>query len=481
MLYHNVQVMGHSLRFVDAAAAVSASTALVWFGIEGGAAARLAYVFPIEIFALTFFVSFLVLAERMHIYFARRTEDIAHELLAVCEVGLYAGCIAAVAAEIWGGGLPRYSYLQALGAALFVLPMLRLAMRFTIRRLRRGGGDYRVWLIVGHNERSADLVETILSNPHFGIRIDEVVDIDDETGQPSTERRKFEANPPAGVKLRTVDDVEQIREIVATRVIDEVVVTLPMRSRYDTVGRILEICCGAGISVRIRPQAFETLGYATAVSYVGKIPMLTHFNGPSNYRQLLVKRFIDVIGSGVGLLVLTPFFAIVALAIKMGSPGPVFFRQTRVGLHGRHFQLIKFRSMVKDALQIRDQLTDRNERDGLAFKIRNDFRITPLGRWLRKYRIDELPQLWNVLVGDMSLVGPRPFPVTEAHGFEWWQRRRHTMPPGLTCLWQLEDNPRMPLHEWMELDMAYIDRWSLWLDLKLIVRTFGTVMRGNGW
>jgi exopolysaccharide biosynthesis polyprenyl glycosylphosphotransferase len=481
MLYHNVQVMAHSLRFIDAAAAVSASTVLVWYGMEGGPAVREAHLVAVEIFAASFFVAFLVLAERMHIYFARRTEDVAHELFAVCEVGLYAGCIAAVTTEIWGGGLPRYSYLQGLGAALFVLPALRLAMRFTLRRLRRRGDDYRVWLIVGHNDRAADLAETILSNPHFGIRIEEIVDLDDGTGGTSPERRKFEANPPSGVKLRIVHDVEQIREIVATRVIDEVVVTLPMRSHYDTVSRILDFCCGVGISVRIRPQVFETLGYATEVTYVGKIPMVTHFNGPSNYRQLLIKRFIDVIGSGLGLLVLSPFFAVIALAIKMGSPGPVFFRQTRVGLHGRHFQVVKFRSMVKDALQIRDQLTSRNERDGLAFKIRNDFRITPLGKWLRKYRIDELPQLWNVLVGDMSLVGPRPFPVTEAHGFEWWQRRRHTMPPGLTCLWQLEDNPRMPLREWMELDMAYIDRWSLWLDFKLIVRTFGTVMRGNGW
>lgn len=479
MLYHNVQVMAHSLRFVDAAAAVAGSTALVWFGLEGGAVDRETYRAALGIFAVTFFVAFLVIAERMHVYFARRTEDLAHELFAICEVALYACCVAAATAEIWGAGLPRYSYLQALAAALVVLPTLRLAMRFAIRRARRRGDDYRVWLIVGHNDRAADLAREVIANPHYGIRIAEIVDLDD--GKPSPERVKFEAAPPPGVSLRTVSNVEQIREIVATRVIDEVVVTLPLRSHYDTVGRILEVCCIAGISVRIRPEAFETLGYDTEVSHIGKIAMLTHYNGPSNYWQLLVKRLIDIFGAGMGLVMLMPMLLAVAALIKLGSPGPIFFRQERVGLHGRTFKLVKFRSMVKDALQKREQLTASNERDGKAFKIHNDARITPLGRWLRKYRIDELPQLWNVLVGDMSLVGPRPFPVTEATGFEWWHRRRHSMPPGLTCFWQVEDDPKMPLNKWMELDMAYIDRWSVWLDLKLIVRTVATVARGRGW
>ena len=480
MLYHNVQVMGQSLRFVDASAAVCASTALVWYAIEVPSE-REALRGAVQFFAISFLVSFLILAERLRIYFARRTEDITHELLAVSEVGLYSCCIAAVGTEIWGGGLPRASYLQALGAALFAAPTLRLVMRFTIRRLRRRGDDYRVWLIVGHNDRAADLARTILANPHFGIRIEEIVDIGDGSGTESPERRKFEANPPKGVKLRVIQEVEQLRDIVATQVIDEVVVTLPMRSHYDTVSRILQVCCGAGISVRVRPQAYDVLGFATELSHIGKIPMLTHYNGPSNYRQLAVKRVIDVIGSGAGLLILVPVFAFIAALIKATSRGPVFFRQTRVGLHGRHFELVKFRSMVKDAPAQRDLLDGSNERDGTAFKIHNDSRVTPVGKWLRKHHLDEFPQLWNVLVGDMSLVGPRPLPVKEAHGNEWWQRRRLTMPPGLTCLWQVEDDPRMPFHEWMALDMAYIDTWSIWLDLKLIALTFGTVLRGNGW
>jgi exopolysaccharide biosynthesis polyprenyl glycosylphosphotransferase len=399
----------------------------------------------------------------------------------LCEVTVYAAALACLATEILAPGFTSRTYMAITASEVAAVLGLRLLMRLTIRRLRRKGGDLRNWLIVGHNTRSGDLAREVLRNPHYGIHIVEIVDIADPANTRSPERAKFEADPPAGVTLSVVDHVEKIREIVAARVIDEVAITLPVRSHYDTVGRILEICCGAGISVRLRPQAFETEGYATEVSYVGKIPMVTHFSGPSNYEHLLVKRVIDVIGSAMGLLVLAPVFAVVAAAIKLGSPGPVFFHQTRVGLHGRHFEMYKFRSMVRDAPLQRDQLAAMNQRDGVAFKIRNDSRITPVGRWLRKYKMDELPQLWNVLVGDMSLVGPRPLPVKEALGSEWWQRRRLTMPPGLTCLWQLEDNPDIPFREWMEMDLAYIDRWSIWLDLKLIVRTFGTVFRGNGW
>ena len=209
--------------------------------------------------------------------------------------------------------------------------------------------------------------------------------------------------------------------------------------------------------------------------------MVTHFRGPSNYSHLLVKRLIDIAGAAIGLLLLLPLFGLIAAAVKISSPGPVVFRRTRVGLHGRYFEMLKFRLMVRDASLLRKDIENLNERDEITFKIRNDSRITPVGRTLRKYHMDELPQLWNVLVGDMSLVGPRPLPIDEAHGNEWWQRRRLTMPPGLTCFWQLCDDQNMPFREWMRLDMAYIDKWSLWLDLKLIVRTFGTFLRGTGW
>jgi exopolysaccharide biosynthesis polyprenyl glycosylphosphotransferase len=477
MLYHNVQVMGHSLRVVDAAAIAAASLAVLWLGEPGSAIALL----PVAVFCGTMAMYFMVVAERLHIYFARRTEDIGGELFSLCEGLSYAAGLACLTVEILGYGMPGIAYLVAVGASAAALLGSRIAIRVTLRQLRRRGDDYRVWLIVGHNDRAADLAEAVLANPHYGIRIDEVVDVIDRTGVPPLKNARFAREPLSEVKCRILHGTEEVREIVSTRVIDEVVITLPVRSCYDKIRDIVDICSEAGISVKLRPEVLEMPGFYTEVSHVGVIPMVTHYSGPSNYGLLVVKRIVDIIGASVGLLVLSPFLVGVAIAVKMTSPGSLFFVQTRVGLHGRHFQMVKFRSMVRDALQRREEISGLNERDGTAFKIRNDSRITPIGRWMRKYHFDELPQLWNVLVGDMSLVGPRPLPVNEAFGDEWWQRRRLTMPPGLTCLWQLADDPSMPFRQWMELDMAYIDRWSLWLDLKLIALTFATVARGKGW
>jgi exopolysaccharide biosynthesis polyprenyl glycosylphosphotransferase len=481
MLYHNVQVMAHSLRFVDAAVAAIGSTLVAWHVLGTGPQAPETYLPAMKVFVAVYFVAFIFVASRMRLYIARRTEDLLHELLALAEVILYACSVAAVAAEAFSAGIPGKGYLIALGASLILLPGLRLAMRFTIRYLRRGGDDYRVWLIIGHNNRSAEIARIVMANPHFGIRIEEVIDFAAEGGKGPELPAQFRDVPLSGIACRVLPSTESVRGLVESHVVDEVVVTLPLRSCYDRIRHILDICGEAGISVKLAPEAFEKSGFSTELSHVGAVPMVTHYSGPSNHRLLLLKRMLDMAGAAAGLLLLSPLFVALGLAVKLTSPGPVLFRQTRVGLHGRHFQMIKFRSMVKDAPSLREAGGVRNERDGTAFKIRNDSRITPVGRWLRKYHLDELPQLWNVLVGDMSLVGPRPLPVAEAFGEEWWQRRRLTMPPGLTCLWQLEDDPSIPFKEWMQLDMDYIDRWSLWLDAKLIVRTFATIAKGRGW
>jgi len=181
------------------------------------------------------------------------------------------------------------------------------------------------------------------------------------------------------------------------------------------------------------------------------------------------------------LVVLSPFLAAVAIVIKMNSAGPIFFRQKRVGLNKRQFTMFKFRTMVPDAEQLQETLLHQNEMSGPVFKIKHDPRVTMIGRILRKTSIDELPQLLNVLKGDMSLVGPRAMSVRDYEFFDQdWQRRRFSVRPGITCLWQVNGRNSIPFEQWMELDMQYIDKWSLWLDFKILARTIPAVLRGTG-
>jgi exopolysaccharide biosynthesis polyprenyl glycosylphosphotransferase len=212
----------------------------------------------------------------------------------------------------------------------------------------------------------------------------------------------------------------------------------------------------------------------------GATPLLTFSAAPDDEIRLLLKRAIDMVIAAAGLVVLSPFMLMIAALIRLSSPGPAIFRQERCGLNGRRFEFYKFRSMCKNAEDMKDRLAHLNARDGVVFKIPDDPRLTPLGRYLRKFSIDEWPQLWNVLRGDMSLVGPRPAIPSEVDQYERWQRRRLRMRPGLTCLWALSGRDNVDFETWMKLDMQYIDNWSLALDWKIMLRTIPRVLTGRG-
>ena len=201
---------------------------------------------------------------------------------------------------------------------------------------------------------------------------------------------------------------------------------------------------------------------------------------PRTFYQRCGKRILDVLASGVALVLLSPLFLAIAFAIKLESPGPVFYVSTRLGRRARPFSFVKFRSMVQDAEVRRAELDELNEMDGPVFKIRNDPRMTRVGRLLRKSSLDELPQLWSVLRGQMSLVGPRPPIPAEVEQYERWQRRRLAVTPGLTCLWQVRGRNRISFEEWMRLDAEYVDRMSLRLDLQILLQTIPAVLRGAG-
>jgi exopolysaccharide biosynthesis polyprenyl glycosylphosphotransferase len=215
-------------------------------------------------------------------------------------------------------------------------------------------------------------------------------------------------------------------------------------------------------------------------SYVNGMPAMVYRSDPEDQVALMGKGLMDRIGALAGLVLFSPIILITALAIKLTSRGPVFFKQTRSGVNGRLFHLYKFRTMCCDAEVKKDGLMDKNEMSGPVFKIKRDPRVTPIGRFLRKYSIDEIPQFLNVLRGEMSLVGPRPPLPSEVSRYEPWQHRKLSVKPGLTCLWQINGRNAIDFDEWMQLDLKYIDNWSLWLDAKIIARTFPAVFRGSG-
>jgi len=239
------------------------------------------------------------------------------------------------------------------------------------------------------------------------------------------------------------------------------------------------LCDEEGVLSRVAVDFFPHVHSEVYLEQLGSAPMLTFSGAPHDEVRLLMKRFIDIVLAAVSLVLVSPVMAVVALLVRVTSKGPVLFRQERCGLNGRRFQLYKFRSMVADAESRKAGLADRNERE-LVFKIKNDPRLTPLGRWLRKFSVDEWPQLWNVLRGDMSLVGPRPAVPSEVEQYKRWQRRRLRMRPGLTCLWVVEGRDAVDFERWMALDMEYIDTWSLALDWKIILRTIPQVVSGKG-
>lgn len=233
--------------------------------------------------------------------------------------------------------------------------------------------------------------------------------------------------------------------------------------------------------VRVLSDFFGESSASSDVAQLGGNQVVSFYTIPNDDLGLSLKRLIDMIASSVLLILFSPVMLLVMVLVRLDSKGPALFAQERIGFNKRRFHIYKFRSMVANAERLQMRLESSNEAQGPVFKIKNDPRITRVGKILRKSSIDELPQLFNVLRGDMSLVGPRPLPVRDYSGFNMdWQRRRFSVRPGITCLWQVSGRSGISFDQWMRLDMQYIDQWSLWLDMKILVRTVPAVLRGLG-
>ncbi|MDP2807615.1 MAG: sugar transferase [bacterium] len=289
-------------------------------------------------------------------------------------------------------------------------------------------------------------------------------------------------NDEWGIKVvqeLTQCSTEHLARILRSSVVDDVIFVIS----YSKLGEIEEhisLCEQMGVGVHIMTDWLKNRASIARIEECCGIPMITFDIVRRKALDHVIKRMMDFVIAAAGFIIAFPVMAAISAAIKFTSPGPVLFSQPRSGLNGRVFKLYKFRSMIQEAEKLQDELREKNEMSGPVFKIKDDPRLTAIGKLLRRTSLDELPQLFNVIKGDISLVGPRPLPVNEANNLQLWQRRRLSVIPGITCLWQISGRNEIDFDQWMELDMQYIDHWSLWLDVKIILLTIPVVLTQKG-
>ncbi len=360
------------------------------------------------------------------------------------------------------------------------LALERYAVLNFLRFWRRHGRNYRNIVICGVGEQATRLARELASRPELGIHVRAFADLRGAvcTGDREVARLRSELAQvvQVGRILRGVEDVEQA---LKTYAIDEVIFT-DVGSVMIEVEEVILICADQGVRTTLAADIFSLGLMKSEISYFGGMPLIHFQTPPGDSWQLALKRAMDITVSALALVLLSPLFLLLALGVKT-TKGPVLFRQTRMGLNGRVFQMYKFRSMFVGAERDLGVLKSKNEMSGPVFKMRDDPRITSFGRFIRRFSLDELPQLWNVFVGDMSLVGPRPPIPGEVSLYDRKSRRRLSMRPGLTCTWQVSGrNEITDFQDWVALDLQYIDNWSLLKDIALLARTIPAVLLGTG-
>jgi exopolysaccharide biosynthesis polyprenyl glycosylphosphotransferase len=348
-----------------------------------------------------------------------------------------------------------------------LLAASRLVKRMVRNRLRQKGLGVDRLLIVGAGEVGRTVMRHVVAQPSLGYQVIGFVDDDPEKG--ATDIGRFQA----------LGSTANLPRLVKELIIDEVIITLPWMYHRKIVSIIAQ-CEREQVKVRIVPDMFQMTLSHLDVEDLGGIPMIGVQDVSISSGRMFFKRTVDVAISLLGLFFLFPFFLLLALIIRLDSPGPVLFTQIRVGKGERLFACYKFRSMIQGADEEKEALMDRNEAKGIFFKIRDDPRITKVGRFLRRFSLDELPQLFNVLMGHMSIVGPRPAPPSEVQRYQPWHKRRLEIAPGITGLWQVSGRSELSFDEMVLLDLYYIENWSPLLDLQILLRTAPKVIVGHG-
>jgi len=414
-----------------------------------------------------FAVALIMTSRRLHLYTPVRLSSFLHEQrlsIQACFTSglLLTGTLYLIRAE----DIPRSIVLITVGLVTVALSLRRLIYRLmTYRNFERGIGTRNV-MIVGTGPEAQAIRHHLESVRHLGYTFKGFIQL------PGTSSR-FSAS--SGDTVATLDTMFQAAR---KQFVDEIFITTACER--ETVQDILEQARVNSVDLRVVPDMCDGLAWNSPIEYIGQFPTIPLHCGHVPEISLLMKRGMDIILAGITLLILSPILLIITIAIKFDSPGPVLYSSERIGKKGRVFRCLKFRTMIRDADKRRAELMHMNERDGVLFKISNDPRITRLGKFLRKYSLDELPQFFNVLRGDMSIVGPRPPLASEVKEYKLSHLRRLDVMPGITGLWQVQARQDPSFDSYISLDVTYVENWSVWLDLKILVRTVAVVFAGTG-
>lgn len=471
-LFHR-EVLNRFVKLMDVGAAVAAFTTAGLLIYPLGSVGRI-FSLRVSVSNAILFACLLVLWHLCftlaRLYRPQRTRETSRELVHVLRGVTLATGVLVLWRVLFDIQLlsPRFFVLfWALGVLL--LGTFRTSLRLFLQYLRRRGRNIRHLVIVGTNARAKRTARLLLEDRSLGYKLTGFVD---DPWPGSAEVSQYG---------RVVASLDQFAEFLRHNPVDEVIICLPMRSYYQASAGMVDLCERLGVTAGFPPDQFGTGERPERKKSAQVSSVMAIYGGIPHGAAYLFKRLFDFLVGLTLIVVLSPLMLVIALVIKFSSAGDVLFVQQRIGLNRRRFSMLKFRTMRQDAEKQQDELQSANEASGPVFKMSEDPRVTPVGRLLRRTSLDELPQLFNVVLGEMSLVGPRPLPVRDYSGFtEDWHRRRFSVRPGMTCLWQVRGRSSLSFKDWMELDLFYIDNWSLWLDLKILFLTIPVVLRRSG-
>lgn len=424
-----------------------------------------------RLYFLAFVIVWYLAAGDQRLFASHRSDRLTVQMLGIVKALVVSIAVTAVLMMfISRQGVDRQFLIYFALAAAAILLTVRMSLRLFLWSIRRRGYNFRQILIIGGNPRAEHLVDVMENHTQYGYHL--VGLLDDESERAAYLEKHH---------IPYLGPVRELENVLLKQVVDEVYICLPVRKYYTEITSVAHLCEGVGVSVRMIADLIPLRVATRQIHQLEDIPVLSLSTIPEAFAQLALKRGIDMLVSGAFLITVAWWlFPLVALIIKLDSKGPVFFLQDRVGLNQRRFKCIKFRSMVVNAEELKAKLAEQNEADGPVFKMRRDPRMTRVGRWIRKFSIDEMPQIVNVFLGDMSLVGPRPPVPAEVEKYTWDQRRRLSVRPGITGLQQVSGRSDVDFNDWVELDLAYIDNWSLMEDIRILFRTFQVVIQAKG-